>query len=320
MILIVSFEENEHVEQVRKRLRAESVVVDQAWFPSSLRLDARFSNDYESMRLALPDGRQLLLGEVGAVWNRRIRPFELHEELTDETARMFAWSESNEAIQGVWHSLGCFWMNPPAADEIAQRKIRQLQVARAVGLSVPETLVTNDPAIARDFVKLYGPGNVIRKAFRNLQEAPRGTSVVTEQDLGLIDSVRYAPVTFQRFVPAALDLRVTVVEKEVFAASIQSEPQYQADYRAGLGSATVAPYELPDDVRSSLLALMGTFGLVYGAVDFRVTPDGEHVFLEVNPAGEYLFVGERTGQPIPEAIAACLDRHEAEHQQAIAGR
>ena len=55
---------------------------------------------------------------------------------------------------------------------------------------------------------------------------------------------------------------------------------------------------------------MNAFDLRFGAIDLRVTPDGEHVFLEVNPAGEYLFISERTGQPIPAAIAACLERHD----------
>jgi hypothetical protein len=38
MILIVSFPNNEHVEQVRKHLTVESVVVDTASFPVSLGL------------------------------------------------------------------------------------------------------------------------------------------------------------------------------------------------------------------------------------------------------------------------------------------
>jgi len=122
--------------------------------------------------------------------------------------------------------------------------------------------------------------------------------------------VRYAPVTFQQFVPAVLDLRVIVVEDEIFAAAIRSEPEYRTDYRPGIGSAEFFPYTLPDDVASALLALHRRLGLVYGASDFRVTPDGQHVFLEVNPAGEYLFASERTGQPVPQAIAACLERHD----------
>ena len=35
-------------------------------------------------------------------------------------------------------------------------------------------------------------------------------------------------------------------------------------------------------------------------------PDGQYVFLEVNPAGQWLFVEERTGQPITAAVAAQL--------------
>ena len=52
-----------------------------------------------------------------------------------------------------------------------------------------------------------------------------------------MDEVRFAPVTFQEFVPADLDLRVIVVEDEVFAAAIRSQPEYRTDYRAGIGSA-----------------------------------------------------------------------------------
>ena len=120
-------------------------------------------------------------------------------------------------------------------------------------------------------------------------------------------------MTFQEFVPADLDLRVIVVEREIFAAAILSEPGYRTDYRPGIGSAKFSTYELPDEVAVALLALHDRLGLADGASDFRVTPDGEHVFLEVNPGGEYLFASDRTGQPVPQAIAACLSRHDREH-------
>jgi glutathione synthase/RimK-type ligase-like ATP-grasp enzyme len=205
-------------------------------------------------------------------------------------------------------------MNPPTADEVAQRKIRQLQVARRVGLSIPETVVTNDPAVARDFVLRHGPGNVIRKAFRNIAEAPKETSIVNQKDLTVIGSVRYAPVIFQRYVPADLDLRVTVIESEIFAAAIHSQPGYETDYRPGVATAKVVPYQLPHEVAARLLNLMEALEIKFGAIDMRVKPDGEHIFLEVNPAGEYLFISERTGQPIPAAIAASLERHDKAHK------
>jgi len=107
-----------------------------------------------------------------------------------------------------------------------------------------------------------------------------------------------------------VDLRVTIIEEEIFAAAVHSEPAYQTDYRIGLETARVVPYELPPDVAGRLLDLMKALEIVYGAIDLRVTPDGEHVFLEVNPAGEFLFISHRTGQPIPAAIAAALERHD----------
>ena len=55
---------------------------------------------------------------------------------------------------------------------------------------------------------------------------------------------------------------------------------------------------------------MQWFGLIYGAFDCIVTPEGRHVFLEVNPAGQYLWVEAATKLPITAAIvdelsAAC---------------
>jgi glutathione synthase/RimK-type ligase-like ATP-grasp enzyme len=321
MILILGGSDDDHIARVTEHLSAEAVILDLSQFPVSTGLSAKYDCPHESVcgRFLLPDGTDLHLGDVGAVWYRRIRPFGLHENLADETARLFAWSESNEAILGIWYSLECYWMNPPLADEAAQRKVRQLQVARQVDLPIPETLITNEPTAARDFVLQHGPGNIVRKAFRNIAQAPRETLIVDREQLDLIDSVQYAPVIFQRYVPADLDLRVTVVEDEIFAAAIESEPEYQADYRVGLATAVVKPYTLPDDVADRIGQLMRVLGLNYGAIDMRVMPDGHHVFLEINPAGEWLFISERTGQPIPAAIAASLERHQQAWQGAAGG-
>ncbi len=313
MILIVSPEDNEHVKAVLEYLSCDYVILDMSWFPSTMGLNVWFGDSLEGMRFSLPNGRQVNIADVGAVWNRRVSPLGLHNDLADETSRLFAWSESNEALLGIWYSINCFWMNPPTGDEISQRKIRQLQVARSVGLEIPETVITNEPDVASDFIQRHGIGNVVRKAFRNIQQAPRETRVIKQEDIALLNAVRYAPVIFQRFVPAYLDLRVTIVEDDIFATAIRSEPEYQSDYRLGLGSAEVFPYELPNDVVFRLFELMKAFGIHYGAIDMRVTPNDEHVFLEVNPAGEYLFISARTGQPIPAAIAASLQRHDAEH-------
>lgn len=311
MILVVSFPDNAHVEAVREHLRVPHAVVDVASFPVASSLSVAHDAAGTSMVWRLPDGTVVDLADVGAVWYRRLRPLGLADDL-DETGRLFAWSESTEALTGAWYALDAFWMNHPLADDAAQRKVLQLRLAVEVGLEVPDTLVTNDPDAARAFVERVGPGRVIRKAFRNIAEAPRSTAVVTADDLARVDLVRYAPVIFQGFVESVVDLRVTVVDGEVFAAQIRSDADHQVDYRLGLGTAEVSAHRLPQDLEDRLRELMRRLGVSYGAIDLRLTPDGRYVFLEINPGGEYLFASTRTGQPVPQAIAAALTRRDAE--------
>src|SRR5690606_37433622 len=131
--------------RVVEHLKRPHVLFDTGWFPGEASLTANFKECCESLVLSTADGTRLNLLDVGAVWHRRISPLGLAEEL-DPTGRLFAWSESNEALLGAWYSLHCYWMNPPWSDEVAQRKVRQLQLARSIGLPIPETLITNDPA------------------------------------------------------------------------------------------------------------------------------------------------------------------------------
>ena len=127
------------------------------------------------------------------------------------------------------------------------------------------------------------------------------------EDLDLIDNVKVAPVIFQEFVPAECDLRVTAVGEKLFAAAIRSPPSNcSIDFRMSVGNADLRAEELPAAVEQKLLALQKRLGLAYGAIDLRRTPDGEYYFFEVNTAGEFLFIEDRTGQPIAAAIADWL--------------
>jgi glutathione synthase/RimK-type ligase-like ATP-grasp enzyme len=66
------------------------------------------------------------------------------------------------------------------------------------------------------------------------------------------------------------------------------------------------PYQLPVEVEDKLLRLMNYFSLNYGAIDIILTPDGKHVFLELNPSGEFFWLERSPGLPISEAIADLL--------------
>ena len=121
--------------------------------------------------------------------------------------------------------------------------------------------------------------------------------------------MRVAPVIFQEYVPAGIDLRVTVVGSAIFAAAIApAAGETRVDFRMRVGRSSMDSFVLPAEVAGQLRLLMERLGLVYGAIDLRISPQGDYFFLEVNTAGEFLFVEERTGLPITEAVAGWLAR------------
>ena len=63
---------------------------------------------------------------------------------------------------------------------------------------------------------------------------------------------------------------------------------------------------MPPAVEDELRQLMRRLGLEYGAIDLRLTPEGEYIFLEINPAGQFLWIELETGQRISAALAAHL--------------
>jgi D-alanine-D-alanine ligase-like ATP-grasp enzyme len=54
------------------------------------------------------------------------------------------------------------------------------------------------------------------------------------------------------------------------------------------------------------MKLMQELGLNYGALDFCVTPEGEHYFLEVNCAGQYMWLEECTDLKLSKEMALLL--------------
>lgn len=309
-VLILAPEDDDHavaVEAEISRLGGTALVVDLALFPQESTLEARYSCCGDRDFALSLRGRRYDLSTVGAAWWRRPGHPVVSPDITRESHRVFTVNECSEALAGLWHALDVFWINDPARDGVAHRKVTQLRVAQDVGLRIPQTLVTNDPDQARLFVDRQGYRDVVYKAFSALPNEWRETRVLRPAELSLLDSVRHAPVIFQEYVPADVDLRVTVVGEHVFAAAIGSQQTaYPVDFRMDMARATVSPVDLPDEVADQLRRYLDALGLVYGAIDMRLRPDGEYVFLEVNPAGQWLFIEERTGQPISAAVAQAL--------------
>lgn len=311
MVVIVSRAGDSHTAVVRRHfeqwgVRAELLDLSDLPRQAGLSLSRR-SGSRSGHVVRFPEGRQIVLEEATAIWWRRPQQFQLHADIVDPGHAHFAQSEMQEAMAGLWLSLDTHWVNHPLRDQDAGRKTYQLRLAADLGFEIPDTLITSDPDAARTFIDRWGPDRTLYKAFSATARHWRESRILRPDEVALVNNVRYAPVIFQEYVPADADLRITVVGDRIFPAAIYSqETAYKEDFRMDMVAARMEACTLPADIEDKLLALMDRLSLVYGAIDMRRTPDGRYVFLEINPAGQWLFVEERTGQRITDALCAQL--------------
>jgi len=301
------------VSQALARRGARPVRFNTDLFPSSVRLSAHAGNE-RAAHLHAGAGEQVSAAEVRAVWARKLWSPRMAADL-DERYRSTCIRESSAALEGFLDALhDARWVNVLQRERAAENKQRQLRLAARAGLRVPRTLVTNDPAEARQFFA-ETEGRTVAKLLRPLVVSMAAaqpfvyTSRVREEDLAHAETLRHSPMVFQELIPKARELRVACVAGRTFAGALDASgtSRGQTDWRrAAPGECRWQKAMLPGEVASGLRALMSELGLVFGAVDLICTPSGEHVFLEVNPSGEWGMLERDLGLPISEAIAEAL--------------
>jgi glutathione synthase/RimK-type ligase-like ATP-grasp enzyme len=278
-------------------------------FPFNAELTYRVSNDHFGGELAI-DGRRLDLASVGSIWCRGFRPSGFPEDLSD-VDRKFVENESQRALDALMTVMGVRWINHPHCHARANAKAAQLYMARQVGLEIPPTVITNDAEEARRFARQWNKQIVYKAHSQSFNLEPGKvlyTGIISDSEIKDLDLIEISPGIFQKYVSKAYEVRVTVVGSRIFAGKINSQASAETaiDWRRRPYDIEEKPIRLPADVEAKLLALMNAFGLYFGAFDLIVTPEGNHVFLEVNPAGQYLWVEAVTKLPITAALAEKL--------------
>jgi hypothetical protein len=318
MILILAEDGDGTADHVAGKLQergANFVRFDTARFPTQAELSLAFTPAGEGRYRLRVGGESLDLSRVTAVWHRRSLPPVPHPQIVDAQARTFAQAECKAFLQEAWDCMDCLWVPAPRPVLLrAQHKPLQLKIASSLGFELPPTLVTTSPEDVREFYCRHN-GNVISKlsgiAFADSLGNTfwRYSEVVSKRDIAYAGSVRFCPVIFQAYVPKRVELRITVVGQQVFAAAIHSQESNHTrhDWRRYDSHQTqYSIHRLPEELVERCVRLTQQFGLSYGAIDMILTPDGRYVFLEINPCGQYLWVESATGLPISDALCDLL--------------
>jgi ATP-grasp ribosomal peptide maturase len=283
--------------------------MDTGDFPTALRLSVTTGDGGWTGRLATDD-TSVDLGDVRSVYFRRPTRFRLPAGMS-QADEVFAAVEARHGFGGLLASLDVLWVNEPIRQAAAEYKPLQLATAAACGLRTPATLLTNQYREVIDFADKIG-GPVVCKQLSSLvfsESDELRVTYTTVIDPAVIDPVAFAATAhlIQEFVPKAYEARVTVVGRTPIAVAIRSTSEAgRIDWRSDYDALTYKRIDVPEAVTNSVGRFLDVLGLNYGAFDFVITPDGDWVMLECNPAGQWLWLEHETGVPIAAALADLL--------------
>jgi glutathione synthase/RimK-type ligase-like ATP-grasp enzyme len=268
---------------------------------------------YNPLRIEIEsNGDSIDASDIGAVWWR------LKPNLNDppKNAEEF---EQQKFLHREWHmSLDplryflkdCFWINRRESDLMARNKPYQLNLAQEIGFKIPVGIISNNSKKILKTVEKFD--RFIYKPLSYYILPPNQvlySSVMSKEEvIEKRKNIEQAPCIFQQYLEKDFELRITIVGEKIFAVKIHSQKnkKTELDWRKDQLHVEYELFELPKKIVSKLLKLHRAFGLFYGAYDFIVDRSGYYHFLEVNPAGQWLWMEEILHLNISEQLAKAL--------------
>lgn len=263
-------------------------------------------------------GNSLQIDEIGAAWYRRPNTFGL-EQASDNNSLELAIKDELIEAQSAWFGTipDNKWLNNPKDMRLINPKIKQLIEAEKAGFNIPPTLVTNDPDDFREFLETNR--KIVLKSFRPVfyqdrtEDTPRMmfTTILDVDTFNDYELVKNMPVLIQKYIDKDYELRITVVEDQIFVSRVVTSEKAKDDWRKHQFTDEVG-FEISDNEDDQLLEKCIDFvknhNLKYAVFDIIHDSNGVDYFLELNTNGQWYWLEHSLGFPISKAIADSLIR------------
>ncbi|MBD2777891.1 MvdC/MvdD family ATP grasp protein [Iningainema tapete] len=296
-ILILGDSSDAHAAHVKDYLTQAGATVDYldtSMFPTQLRMSWQPNTQVGSIKLS---SRQLEFQDIHSVFWRSFAGVGV-PHLEDSHQLQIAFNDSMSTVRTLMKACPCRWVNSWEAYQFHKEKPLQLHACQRIGVKIPETLITNDPEQVIRFAKSHE-----RVIFKPVYGGAH-TQILTESHLDphrLNLALSLSPVTIQEYI-GGTNIRSYVIGNSVYSAEICSN---FLDFREDL-NAKLIPHELPKQIQQQCRDITQALYLEWTAIDWRLTPWGEYVFLEANPSPMFLHFEQQTGFPITEKLVQLL--------------
>lgn len=202
-------------------------------------------------------------------------------------------------------------------DRNASSKMVQLRLAAKLGIKIPRTCISNTHDSITNFAKSIP--DVLIKSLSPDCLVENGliydlyATKVKSRDLLQLNAEAFSQtVSFcENYVEKKYEVRVTVMGPYIFAIKIDSQQQKEnegkIDWRQGYdNNIKQEEISLPKEIEIFCKKYLRKLKLNFGCFDFIVQPNGEYVFLECNPNGQWRWIEEQLHLPMTEALVDCL--------------
>jgi len=318
MVLIFTKKLDTHTDEVIRLLTQRNIKVFRLNTEDLLsKYKINFSvNKDESWKAEIIDeiGRVLDLTKQKVAWLRK-PDFNFFGDHPDKSAEeFFAESETKAFINSIYSLPNIKWINPPFIANGVKVKFQQLLLANKMGIKTPKTIITNQPELAKEFFVSCDEEVLLKSIYTanvtidGLNQAIPSRKIGKDQFYPNYQNIALCPTQLQEYIEKAFELRITIIGQKVFAVKIDSQvnEETKIDWRLHTKLNPHSIYELPDHIEKFCIDFLNKQSLVYGAMDFIVTPQGEYYFLENNPFGQYLWLEIETGIPLTETMCDLL--------------
>jgi len=184
-----------------------------------------------------------------------------------------------------------------------------LQEAAIVGLTIPQTMITNSK---KSLNKYFIEKKIIAKSIHSIQFQTKNLSLIGYTKL-LENSMipdKFSISLVQEEVIKKYELRIFFLNDKFFASAIfsQSNDKTKLDFRNydQQKPNRIVPYILPKLIEKKLTLLMRKLRLKTGSIDMIVNSSGDYIFLEVNPVGQFGMISKPCNFFLEREIAQSL--------------